>query len=277
MERARPFTPRNIAIRMEVDRRRELLASIDFVDNIFMNQEEEPEEIEEKFNPFLHRDFIIIILEFCTPDSLSKLNRINKDIRSIISENQKYLTTIAEFKYRVVSYKYEKLMQAYKVREDVLLSLHSGISKAINEEEENQNSLRDAVNELYLKGQFIGQKRTPISASIFLPNSQKYGKFGNTLTTPSPQMPSKVLEEEKITAVPKEPELDDIFERQKLANLERLREHQEKIEKELPLYYERKAKKHNFIRPKPKIDLDETKFERHYRLMKEKQQDETNK
>ena len=50
------ITPTNIAIRMEIDRRRELLAELNLDDSMLSNNESEEEE--EKFNPFAHKGML---------------------------------------------------------------------------------------------------------------------------------------------------------------------------------------------------------------------------
>lgn len=88
---------------LEIDRRRELIAALRLDDSLLDRPEETQNETQDvKFNPFHSNDFIIIILEWCPPETLAKLNRTNKYIRSIISENAQYLIQISEFKYKTV-------------------------------------------------------------------------------------------------------------------------------------------------------------------------------
>ena len=270
------FTPSNIALRMEVDRRRELLAELE-LDDTFLSRQENEEEEETKFNPFQSRDFIIIILELCPPESLSKLYRTNKYIRSIIAENPKYLQTISEYKYHVVSVKYENLLKAYKAREDVLLSLHTGISKAIKEEEDYKSSLLDSIQDFSMTNSYLGYRNHKMKQSFFKPHAQPRATIGNAVkpTYDIDQIHQKPEEVKTAIAQEKEPYLDDLYERQKLASLQSLIEHQKKIERDLPLWSERKTTKHG-LRKSCNYE-DETDFELQFKKMKIKKEEEINK
>lgn len=276
MENIVTFAPSNIAIRMEVDRRRELLAELE-LDDTFLTRQESQKEEEVMFNPFQSRDFIIIILELCPPESLSKLYRTNKYIRSIIAENPKYLQTISEYKYHVVSIKYENLLKAYKAREDVLLSLHTGISKAIKEEEDYKNSMFDSIQDFSMTNSYLGYRNHKLKQSFFMPHVQPKATIG-TAVKPSydlDQIHQKPEETKSPIAQEKEPYLDDLYERQKLASLQSLIEHQKKIERDLPLWSERKTSKHGLR--KSSHYTDDTDFELQFRKMKIKKEEEINK
>lgn len=84
------------------------------------------------------------------------------------------------------------------------------------------------------------------------------------------EMEQESRNESSLKVQEKEPELDDVFERRKLASLHSLMEHQKRIERELPVYAERnkegnKLKKHiNYE--------DESDLERHFELMQKKRE-----
>lgn len=163
-------------------------------------------------------------------------------------------------------------MQAYKAREDILLSLHTGISKVIQEEEDRSSNLYNSLNSCFMSTSFLGYKRNMTLQKLFSGSRSK-------LQTPrlsTPNEPKIATSNDDITVIPKEPEMDDLFERQKLASLQTLIEHQKKIEKELPIYYERRLTKNKKRKP-ASVNLDENSFERQFKLRQERRQEEINK
>ena len=228
---------------MEVDRRRALLAELN-LDDSMLTQRDEEEEKEEKFNPFDSRDFIIIILEFCPSETLSKLYRINKYMRQIISEFQNYVAMISEHKYKVVCLKYENLMRAYKVREDMILTSYAGIGRAIDEEKKNRDELYDSINDLAFSNFEYNTHRN--RNKFLIPRTGRDHSIGNIVNNAinidhiGPNTTTSFQEKFK------EPDLDDIFERQKLDALQRIVEHQKKMENDFPTLNERQNGQNSF-------------------------------
>lgn len=273
MENIVSLTPTNIAIRLEIDRRRELLADLNLDDNMLNRPEESVEEQEdEEMNPFQNRDLIIVILELCPAETLNKLYRSNKYIRSIISENEQYLTVISEHKYQVVWGKYENLIKAYKAREDVILSLHSGISKVVQKEEQMQKEMLDSLTDMQINRSLMELKKT--SRMMLIPGSNLQTIAGAVVE--SCELPQQNLEEPAVQ-IKEEivPDLDDSFERQKLASLQSLIEHQKKIERDLPVYTERNAGK--FRANKFKSYDDEVDLEQQFKQRQRKRLSEVQK
>ena len=222
--------------KMEVDRRRALLAELNLDDSMLTHRDEENEK-DEEFNPFHSRDFIIIILELCPPETLSKLYRANKYIRQIISENQKYVALISEHKYKVVWLRYENLLRAYKVREDMILTNYTGIGKAIQEEKKHREELYESINDLSFSNFEYSTNRN--RHRFLIPRTGRDHSIGNivnnALNIDQLQRNAATPRHERI----KEPDLDDIFERQKLEALQGIIEHQKKMEIEHPTFNER--------------------------------------
>lgn len=99
---------------------------------------------------------------------------MNTYIRGIIKEMPAYLVVISEYKYQVVTSKYESLVKgtllrlnilAYKIREDLLLKINKGLSKAIEEEEKSKEEQSRLINEIKMgrpKVRMGGVKRNEI-------------------------------------------------------------------------------------------------------------------
>jgi hypothetical protein len=122
-----------------------------------------------RFNPFHSRDFIIVILEWCPPETLSKLNRSNTYIRGIIAEKSNYLIQISEFKYKTVCGKYENFMKAYKAREDTLLSIHLGFNKFIQDEDESTDEVMSRINTSYMTNNYMGYRANKTRDALNIP------------------------------------------------------------------------------------------------------------
>ena len=257
---------------LEIDRRRELIATLQLDDTILSNQnEQENEEEETKFNPFQHRDFIIVILEWCCPEALSKLYQCNKFVRSIIAEQKDYIVKIENYKYQSVCSKYETLLKAYKAREDVLLSAHLGIKKAIEREEENQTENYNQFNNLTLASSYLGYRANKARYAFggVMPETVQEGQGSLNETAPSARNPKPVfnletnqMERNNTRRSEEDSPLDDTFERQKLANLRALYQHQRRIEEELPTLKERVRRQKKIRKPeklkkyKSEVDLE---------------------
>jgi len=231
---------------LEIDRRRELIAALQIDPAMLGEEDQEEKEEEDRFNPFHHKDFIIMILEWAPPDVLHKLYRANKYIREVIQESKNYVLLIAEFKYQTVCNKYEHLLKAYKAREDALHSFHMGISKAIKEEEEKRDTMLNKINNLGLSNNYLGYKLSKARAGFINDSINEEAKIPEPVPVYNIDDPSIKFEEHKSKELKEkaepEPDLDDEFERKKLASLQDLYAYQKKIELSMPLYQERQMK-----------------------------------
>jgi hypothetical protein len=250
---------------LEIDRRRELIAALRLDDSMLDRSGEIQNETQDvKFNPFHSNDFIIIILEWCPPETLSKLYRTNKYIRSIIAENSQYLIQISEFKYRTVRLRYENLMKAHKAIIFMTPQRSSRISKAIREEDDSTSDVMNRINNLSMANNYMGYRANKYQSVLNIPETAQTENIGRILKpaydidnldkTPSLRNNS---EEDK------EPDLDDLFERRKLESLKALHhnitQHQMRVKKELPVLNERQSKKKKFKKSssfKSELDLE---------------------
>mmetsp|Transcript_31875 Transcript_31875/g.28224 ORF Transcript_31875/g.28224 Transcript_31875/m.28224 type:complete len:258 (-) Transcript_31875:25-798(-) len=142
-----------------------------------------------------------------------------------------------------------------------------GVSKAIKDEEERSEALMHKINNLGLVNNYMGYKLHKARADFIRNQKQQ-----NTLPEPKPLID---IEEEtknfggktKVNT-DREPDLDDYFERQKLASLKSLLDHQQRAEKDFPLYAERQNKKTKKHKKKP---LDsEQQLERQFQRMQDR-------
>lgn len=180
-------------------------------------------------------------------------------------------------------------MKAYKAREDTLLSVHLGISKAIREEDDNTADVMNRINNLSMANNYIGYRANKYQTVLNIPKNAHSENIGRIL---KPTFDIDNLEEHPAVRnkneEDKEADLDDLFERRKLESLKALQtpmskscitldnihhsitQHQMRVKREMPVLNERQSKKKKVKKPNPlKSELD---LELHFKDMQAKRQ-----
>ncbi|CAI2372048.1 unnamed protein product [Moneuplotes crassus] len=278
---------------LEIDRRRELIAALQIDPNMLNdidrdnNNGDNDSSLDYNFNPFDNKDFILMILEFCSPEVLHKLYRASKYIRKVIASNKDYLIAISEYKYTVVSSKFEYLIKAYKAREDSILAFQMGVNKAIHQEDEDEEH-NASLGTLSMGSNYINYKlnkaKSLYAFPIVRPNTASHQNQEET-KLPRQDVPTQSFQNNSNSRnsprssqnrqLSQEEYLDDVFERQKLASLQNLMEIQKKAEQEFPVYSERQRKKSRRVKRKKSLNADS--LEREYQIIQYKRQRLINK